>query len=212
MKFLKNNISYNSNDLYLDNNFNSIYNFEKTHFVSIKIFIQVTVACIYAFGLGFSLFYLGTVIKNGLVFLALLALSFLIIIILYELSHILFYPNKDKDKVTICYSLLPLAFFSCFDDSISKGRALSLLVIPFIILAIFPTIASYLLGFNLFLYAFASAGAIKTSTDLLNLILILKNVPQDGVLKICGYDFYLESIQKKKSLEISESDISSESI
>lgn len=198
MKFLKNNISYNTNEIYLSDNSNPVYNCEKKTFLSLKLFIQVIIASIYAFGLGYSLFYVDEVIKNGLIFLVLLALNYLIIIIIHELLHVLCYPANDK--VIIRYSLSRLTFFSSSDENVSKIRSLLLLILPFITLTVFPSIISYSLGFNMFLYAFASANAIKSGSDLLNIVLIIKNVPKDGYLKIFGDNFYLETMKINESI------------
>lgn len=198
MKFLKGNLPDTSKNQYLTDNFKLIYTIKEKSFLYISLFIEVLIACIYAFGLGYSLSFFDNLFKTGIIFLILLGISYLIIIIPHEFLHVLFY--KTKDNVTINYNLWQLRFISYFDGIISKRRALILISTPFIILSIIPTIISYLLGFNLFLYALASANAIKSGIDVLNLILIFINVPNNSNLIINENNIYFE-INHKNSLE-----------
>lgn len=196
MKFLKENTPYNSNYSYLNHDWNLNYSLEKTSFMNRKLLVEVIIACGYAFGLGYNLFYSRSVLKTGLLFLVLLGVGYLLIIIPHEFSHVICY--KSKENVVIRYVLLKLTFISSFNGTISKTRALILLILPFITFTIIPTVASYLLDFNIFLYALASANAIKSGIDLLNFIFIIKNAPKNAILKVDEYDFYFKS----KSVDI----------
>ena len=196
MKFLKGNTPYNCTCLDLNNEWKAIHSLKKKYFSFIKLLIELIMACIYAFGLGYNLFYLDRVLKTGLIFLVLLVVSYLFIIIPHEFLHVLCY--KTKDNVIIRYSLIKLKLVSYFDGTISKSRALVLIILPFIVFTIIPTVASYLLGFNIFLYAIASANSIKSGVDLLNFIFVIKNAPKNGILIVNEYDFYFKSESIKK--------------
>lgn len=190
MKFFKGN-SLNNFDNSPGDDWKLIYSLQNKKFNTIKILIEVLIMSCYAFGLGYSLFYLQNIMKTSIVFLIVFLISYLIILLPHEVLHVIWYPNKND--VNIIYSLLKLKFISYTDGSISKPRALVILIVPFIILTIIPTVISYLLGFNLFLYALASSNAIKSGIDLLNFILIIKNVPANSILKVDGYNFYFKT-------------------
>ena len=201
MIFLKGTVLNDSNYLHSSDEWNLIDDLDKKSFISIKLLVKVIIACGYAFGLGYSLFYLDNPIKTGFLFLGLLAVSYLILIIPHEFLHVLFYPNKKN--VIIRYTLSKLKFVSYINGTISKSLMLLSLILPFIIFSIIPSIIIYLFDFNLFLYAFASANAIMSGRDIFNFIFIIKSTPKKEYLKIDQYGIYL----KAKSINSSNNTI-----
>ena len=187
MRFMKYSSIDSSNCTQLTDEWNLIYDLDKKFLV--KLFFQVIIICCYAFGLGYSLFYLDNLLMNVGIFLLLLILSYLIMLIPHELVHYICYPNKDN--VIIKHNLLKLKFTACIDGTISKQLALISLILPFIIFSIIPSIIIYLSSFNLFLYAIASANAIKSSKDIYNYIFIIKNISKNELLKINEHGIYL---------------------
>lgn len=191
MRFLNRNILDASNYSHSTDEWRLIYDLDKKSFISLKLLVDLIIACIYAFGLGYSLFYLDNPIKTGALFLGILAASYLILIIPHEFLHVLCYPNKKN--IIIGYTLSKLKFISYIKETISKPRILLSLILPFVIFSIIPSIIIYLFDFNLFLYAIASANAIKSSRDIFNFILIIKNAPKKEHLKIDQYGIYFKT-------------------
>lgn len=189
MKFLKDNVLDDSKSLVSSDEWRLIYSLDKKKFMLIKLLIEVFIACAYAFGLGYSLFFLDNPIKIGALFIPILIIGSLFIIIPHELLHGLCYPIKKN--ITIIYTLSKLKIILYTRDIISKSRILILLILPFILLSIIPSIIIYVFDFNLLLYALASANAIRCGQDLLNFIFIIKNTPKNSSFKINQQGIYL---------------------
>ncbi|MBE6054501.1 MAG: DUF3267 domain-containing protein [Clostridium sartagoforme] len=158
----------------------------KRNYSAIILFTKVIVAIIYAFGLGYSLFFLGDdFIKEGLVFLALLIISYIIIEIPYALIKSLFLPKVfEKDNIRLLINPFTMAIDICSNIKISRIRYIFSILIPFIIFAIVPTIASYILEFHMYLYVIASASAIIATKDIMYLIILLINHSKGNSFKI----------------------------
>ncbi|MDV4151630.1 metalloprotease family protein [Clostridium sp. AL.422] len=164
---------------------------DKRDYTSIVLLSKVIVASIYAFGLGYSLFFLGDeFIEVGLLFLALLIISYIIIEYPYALLKALFLPKVfDKDNINLQIHPFTMSIDICSKIAISKTRIILSLIVPFIILAIIPTIASYLLEFNMYFYVIASSAAIIATKDLIYLFLILKNSSKIDNIKLALNEF-----------------------
>lgn len=168
---------------------NNIIN--KSNYSSIILFSKVIVALIYAFGLGYSLFFIGDeFIKQGLIFLVLLILSYIILEYPYAFLKALFLPKVfKKDNINLQINIYTMAIDISSKISISIVRVILSLIFPFIILAIIPTIASYLLEFNMYFYVIASSSAIIATKDLIYLFLILKNSAKGNRIKLSTDEF-----------------------
>ena len=99
---MKISIAKNNEDLtedYLDNH-NIIY---ISKYSTLIFFFKVIVAIAYAFGLGYSLFFVGDeYIKVGKIFLALLIISYIVIEYPYALIKALFLPMVfKKDNINL---------------------------------------------------------------------------------------------------------------
>ena len=150
---------------------------DKSNYSSIILFSKVIVATLYAFGLGYSLFFLGDDFINvGLLFLALLVISYILIEYPYAFLKALFLPKVfDKDNINLKLNPFTSAIDIVSKFAISKGRIIISILLPFIILVVVPTIVSYVLEFNMYLYLIASASAIIATKDIIYLFVILKN-------------------------------------
>lgn len=173
---MKISIAKNNEDLtedYLDNH-NIIY---KSKYSKLIFFFKVIVAIAYAFGLGYSLFFLGDeYIKVGKLFLALLIIFYIVIGYPYSLIKALLLPKVfKKDNINLVINPFTMAINIKSKIKISKIRIIISSLVPCILLAVIPTIASYILEFNLYLYAIASSAAIISVRDIIYLLVIIKN-------------------------------------
>lgn len=173
---MKISIAKNNEDLtedYLDNH-NIIY---ISKYLTLIFFFKVIVAIAYAFGLGYSLFFVGDeYIKVGKIFLALLIISYIVIEYPYALIKALFLPMVfKKDNINLVINPFTMNINIKSKIKISKIRIIISSLVPCILLAVIPTIASYILEFNLYLYAIASAAAIISVRDIIYLLVIIKN-------------------------------------
>lgn len=173
---MKISIAKNNEDLtedYLDNH-NIIY---ISKYSTLIFFFKVIVAIAYAFGLGYSLFFVGDeYIKVGKIFLALLIISYIVIEYPYALIKALFLPMVfKKDNINLVINPFTMNINIKSKIKISKIRIIISSLVPCILLAVIPTIASYILEFNLYLYAIASAVAIISVRDIIYLLVIIKN-------------------------------------
>ena len=166
---------------------------DKESYYNLIFWSKVIVACIYAFGLGFSLYKFGDdFIKVGIYFLGLLIITYILIDYPYTFLKALILPNTfDKDTITLKVNLYTMAIDVVSKNEIPKKRIILSLVLPFIILAVIPTIISYIIGFNIYFYVIASASAIIGIKDIIFLIFILKNHPNYNLIKleINSYEF-----------------------
>lgn len=188
MKFIKSTIINTEEKSLLEDNWISIFNSQDSSYKSKKLLLEVLIGMFYAFGLGYSLFYLDNLIKVGTMFVLFFIVLFIAIIIPHEFLHLLFF--KSKDNIVIRYNYIKLMFVANSDGTISKSRSIIMLLTPFILFTVLPTVIINIVGFNVFLYALASVNAVKSGRDLLNIGLITKNVPNSCNLKLQNYDFY----------------------
>ena len=167
----------------------------KNDFSTIILILKVIVAMIYAFGLGYSLFFFGNdYIKAGIKFLILLILSYIFIDFPYSLLKALFLPKVfNKDIINLQLNPYTMGIDISSNIKIDKVRVILSLIIPFILLAVIPTIASYILEFNMYLYVLASSSAIISIKDLVYLILIIKNNSKGSKIKLSTKEFTFHS-------------------
>lgn len=146
----------------------------KKDFFSIVLLMKVIVASIYAFGLGYSLFYFGDdFIKVGIKFLVLLVVLYFISEIPYAFLKAIFFPNPfKKDVVKLEFNPLNMNIYVSSNKPVKKVRLIVSLILPFILLGFIPTIVNYILEFNIYIYAIASSCAIISVPDLIFSILI----------------------------------------
>lgn len=180
ISIVKNNDNLNEDSL---DSYNII---DKGNYSSIIFFFKVIVAALYAYGLGYSLFFLGDAyIHVGKVFVVLLVISYIFIEYPYALIKALFLPKIfKKDNINLQINPFTMAIDIKSKIQISKIRIIISLLIPCIVLAVIPTIASYVLEFNMYLYAIASSAAIISMKDIIYLIVILKNYSLGESIKL----------------------------
>ena len=158
----------------------------KRKYSSKIIFIKVIVALLYAFGLGYSLFFFGdNFIKVGLFFLPLLIISYILMEFPYALLQSLLLPKAfSHDNINLYFNPFTLAISITSKARITKIRVILSLITPFLILSLIPTLASFLLEFNVYYYAIGSAAAIIGTKYIIYALLIIKNYVKGNLIKL----------------------------
>ena len=179
----------------------------KKDFFNIILFIKVVVASIYAFGLGYSLFFLGdNFIKVGIKFLFLLIVLYFFIELPYGLFKALLLPkvfNNDIIKLELYPFNMSISISS--KKPVPKERLLISLIVPFLVFALIPTIVSYTLEFDVLLYAIASSSAIISVKDLIFFILLISNNSIKGNLIMTPFEYIDSSIDLNEiSIDLDE--------
>jgi hypothetical protein len=133
-------------------------------------------------------------INLGIIFLIVL------LVILHELLHLIFIPNFIKSEKT----LIGLTLFGGFvttEEEISKSRYLFITIAPFIIISlILPLILSFFGILTSTLKFLILLNSIASSVDILNLLLIIKQVPKNGTLKSNGPKTYWNDEQTEQEV------------
>jgi hypothetical protein len=117
-------------------------------------------------------------------------LIIILIIVLHELLHLLFIPNFIRSDKTYL-GLIWLGGFVVTEEEITKSRYIIITIAPFVIISI---IAPLILGAFGLLTApvklFVLLNALASSVDMLNLLITIKQVPGNTVLKQNGSKTY----------------------
>lgn len=122
----------------------------------------------------------------------------ILLLILHELLHLIFIPNIIKSEKTYMGITL-FGGFVITEEEISKSRYIIITMAPFIIISIiFPLILSAFGLLTTTLKFFIILNAMASSVDLLNFLLILKQVPKNATLKNNGPNTYWKSVQTNK--------------
>ncbi|WP_291648085.1 metalloprotease family protein [Clostridium sp.] len=181
----------------------------KEEFSSLILLIKVIIASIYAFGLGYSLFYSGDdFVKVGIKFLLILIVLYFIMEFPYALLKVSLLPNAfNKDIIKLNLNPYSMSISISSTKPISKDRVLIASTVPFIILALAPTIISYILEFNIYLYAIASASAIISMSDLIFSIILIRDESVGESLIITPYEYINSNIALKEiSIDFEDDD------
>ncbi|MEK4091984.1 DUF3267 domain-containing protein [Viridibacillus sp. FSL H8-0110] len=117
-----------------------------------------------------------------------------LLLILHELFHLIFIPKFIKsEKTYVGFTLF--GGFVITEEEISKSRYIFITIAPFLIISIImPLILN---GFGLLtttLKFLIILNSLASSVDLLNLFLIIKQVPKNATLKSNGPNTYWKSV------------------
>ncbi|MBG9456193.1 hypothetical protein ABE61_19650 [Lysinibacillus sphaericus] len=118
-----------------------------------------------------------------------------LLLIIHELLHLIFIPNFIKsEKTSVGFTLF--GAFVITEEEISKSRYIFITVAPFIILSILlPLILSVFGLLTTTLKYLVILNAMGSSVDLLNLLLIMKQVPKNATLTCNGPNTYWKKDQ-----------------
>ncbi|MFB7158179.1 DUF3267 domain-containing protein [Lysinibacillus sp. NPDC056232] len=121
-----------------------------------------------------------------------------LLMIIHELLHVMFIPNFMKSEKT-SVGLTLFGAFVITEEEISKSRYIFITVAPFIILSIIlPLILSVFGLLTTTLKFLVILNAMGSSVDLLNLLLIMKQVPKHATLTCNGPNTYWKKTQTEQ--------------
>lgn len=122
----------------------------------------------------------------------------ILLLVLHELLHLIFIPNFTKSEKTYIGITL-FGGFVITEEEITKPRYIFITIAPFIIISIIlPLILSAFGLLTPTLKFLIILNSMASSVDLLNLLLIIKQVPKNATLKSNGPNTYWKSVQTNK--------------
>jgi hypothetical protein len=117
-------------------------------------------------------------------------LFIILLVILHELLHLIFIPNFIKSENTFI-GLTLLGGFVATEEKIPKSRFILVTIAPFIIISvILPIILGFCGLLTSTLKFLIILNSLASSVDILTLLLIIKQVPKNGILKNNGQKTY----------------------
>lgn len=115
-----------------------------------------------------------------------------ILIVIHELIHALFIPDFLSSKETY-WGLTVYGGFVCTTQKLTKVNLILICIAPFVILSIIMPLIFGILGIkNEFLFFLFILNAIASSIDILNMILVLFQVPQKSIIINNGFETYYQ--------------------
>lgn len=118
-----------------------------------------------------------------------------LLLVFHELLHLIFIPNFIKSEKTYI-GLTLYGGFVITEEEISKSRYIFITLAPFIIISIIlPLIIGVFGLLTPTLKFLIILNSMASSVDILNLLLIIKQVPKSATLKSNGPDTYWKNIQ-----------------
>ncbi|WP_242218205.1 DUF3267 domain-containing protein [Bacillus cereus group sp. BfR-BA-01380] len=170
-------------------------------FMIINALISIGIINIFS---DISLHEFGLTTEGVFITIDLVSLLFIIfLVILHELIHLIFIPNFIKSEKT----WIGLTFFGGFvatEEEISKLRFVLITIAPFFIISILiPLLLSVFGALTTTLKCLILLNSMASSVDMLTLLLILKQVPPNGILRNNGSKTYWKCTKiKSQTLEI----------
>ncbi|HEU65914.1 MAG TPA: DUF3267 domain-containing protein [Chloroflexi bacterium] len=129
---------------------------------------------------GFTPDSFSITINLGIIFLIIL------VVVLHELLHLVFIPNFLRSQKTFV-GLNLLGGFVISEDEIARSRYILITIAPFIIISvILPVILGVLGLLTSTVKLLIILNAMASSVDILNLLLITKQVPKKAILRSNG--------------------------
>lgn len=154
----------------------------KEKYYGLILFIRVLIGSIYAFGLGYNLYYYSeNVISNFLISLKYIIIFYVILEFVYILFSSLLLPKPLSDN-NVFVNLKLFKSTNEVKNSVSKKRLVVSLLMPFILLALIPSIFSFQYGFNPILYSFLYAATVKSISYIIYSIIIIIKEFNDEIL------------------------------
>lgn len=113
-----------------------------------------------------------------------------VVVIIHELLHAIFIPNFAESDKTF-FGITLFGAFVYTTEKIEKSRFIIISVMPFMMISIvFPIILGAFNGFNGIIMFLVILNAAASSVDILNLFLILFQVPKEGYIVSNGFETY----------------------
>jgi len=120
-------------------------------------------------------------------------LVILLTVLFHELLHLILIPNFILSKKTY----LGFTWFGAFvysSDEIKKGRYILITIAPYVLISIlFPIVLGFAGLLNKYLMFLIILNSLSSSVDILNMILIITQVPNGSLLAQNGEKTYFKS-------------------
>lgn len=124
--------------------------------------------------------------------IALFVAAIFILTIIHELLHMILIPNFMKSDKT-CWGITLNGGFVATTEKIVKSRFIIISAAPFVLLSVILPIILGIFGFlNKFIVFFIIFNAAASSVDVINLILILIQVPGNSCIINNGFETYFK--------------------
>ncbi|MFJ6266706.1 DUF3267 domain-containing protein [Lysinibacillus xylanilyticus] len=125
-------------------------------------------------------------------------LGIVFLLIIHELFHLMFIPNFMKSEKT-SVGLTLFGAFVMTEEKISKPRYMFITIAPFMIISvIFPLILSICGLLTTTIKFLIILNSMGSSVDLLNVLLIMKQVPKNATLTSNGANTYWKNAQAEQ--------------
>lgn len=125
-------------------------------------------------------------------------LGIVLLLIIHEFLHLMFIPNFMKSEKT-SVGLTLFGAFVMTEEKISKARYMFITIAPFIIISvIFPLILSICGLLTTTIKFLIILNSMGSSVDLLNVLLIMKQVPKNATLTSNGANTYWKNAQTEQ--------------
>jgi len=112
----------------------------------------------------------------------------IILIPLHEFIHLLFFPKFLNSEVG--FSLRTAVFFVTTNEIFSKSRLISSILMPLLLLTIFPFIFLFFIRNDTMAY-FAAFNLLGSGVDIVSLFLVLKQ-PKNHLFRFGGSNLYIK--------------------
>ncbi|WP_026561837.1 DUF3267 domain-containing protein [Bacillus sp. J37] len=118
-----------------------------------------------------------------------------LLLILHEFLHLIFIPNFIKSDKTFV-GITMFGGFVITEEALSKSRYILITIAPFIIISvILPLLLSVFGLLTPILKFLILLNSLASSVDMLNLLLIIKQIPKNAILKSNGPYTYWKHVQ-----------------
>lgn len=161
------------------------------------LFFKVIIALAYAFGLGYKLASYGDdFIYKGFEFLGLLIIEYFLLDYIYSLFIALLLPNPlSKDDIIFDFRILNSNVIA--KDKVKKSRLIIAYIVPFIALALTPTLIFIIYGFDIYFYSYISCIMIKSVSYIVYSILIILKESFSEYIYVTKNAFISDSISNE---------------
>lgn len=120
------------------------------------------------------------------------AVAMFVLVIIHELLHIISMPNFAKSNKTY-FGITLFGGFAYTSEKISRSRFIVISIMPVVIISIvLPIILGVFNGFNGLIAFLIILNAAASAVDILNLILVLFQVPKKGYVINNGFETYFK--------------------
>lgn len=164
-------------------------------FMIINTLISIGIINIFS---DISLHEFGLTTEGAFITIDLVSLLLIVfLVILHELIHLIFIPNFIKSEKT-WIGLTLFGGFVATEEKISKPRFVLITIAPFFIISILTPLLLSIFGLlTTNLKCLILLNSMASSVDMLTLLLILKQVPPNGILRNNGMKTYWKCAQVK---------------